>query len=117
MGTKQRQITKAMSRAMLKVGVTDPCQLGGLQVLHSDTMTDCRIIDPGQGKYGQSQAELRPWFDKVAGYQRMGTKGAKSKNRSGNPRIDNKHGKTCRTGPDASRGRTIRRHTPGTPAQ
>jgi len=72
---KARTETAAMRRALAMTGVDDPCQLGGLQVLASDSMTDCRVLDPSAGKYPRPQPEIRHWSDKVEGYQRMRCKG------------------------------------------
>ena len=75
---KARKLTEPMRRALEATGIEDPCQLGGLQTIPADTMTDCRMIDPGQGKYGQAQGARRPWFDRVQGFQRMSCKGKRT---------------------------------------
>ena len=90
---KARNLTAAMQRALSMVGANDPCQLGGLQKLAADDMQDCRVLDYSAGKFPQMAGETRPWYDAVESYQRMRTKGHKSKNRSGNCKVDVKRGK------------------------
>ena len=84
---KKRTMTAAMQRAMQMVGADDPCQLGGLQTLSSDSMTDSRILDPSAGRFPAPAGERRHWTDRLEGHQTMPSKGGKNKNRKAHPRV------------------------------
>jgi hypothetical protein len=84
---KKRTETAAYKRGLQLIGVSDPCQLGGLQTLASDSMTDSRILDPSAGKFPAPAGERRHWTDKRE-YQTMASKASKNKNRGAHPRVD-----------------------------
>ena len=48
---KTRNLTAAMQRGLEMVGADDPCQLGGLQKLPEDKMSDCRVFN----KWGRAE--------------------------------------------------------------
>ena len=84
---KTRTMTASMKRALSMIGVSDPCQLGGLQTLASDSMVDSRILDPSAGRFPAPAGERRHWTDRLEGHQTMPSKGGKNKNRKAHPRV------------------------------